>query len=197
MSVSLLQMVSRGPAQDWTQTSAPSQLWSGVASSADGSKLVAAARFTGRGFNPSGVYVSTNSGRTWRLTSAPIQYWGRVASSADGTQLFVIGADNPSWPPGARIYRSGDAGSTWTATSDAGYIYTWQLPPTLSIAPSGGGILLSWPANASDFVLQQNADLSATGWMDATNSVTQTKSGNQVFIPNPIGKSFYRLRANY
>src|SRR5882762_8109222 len=69
----LLAMVSHGFAQNWAQTSAPSGLWSGVASSADGSKLVAAARFTDTGFNPSGIYVSTNSGRIWQLTSAPIQ----------------------------------------------------------------------------------------------------------------------------
>ena len=73
------------PAQTWTQTSAPSTNWQSIASSADGSKLVAS------GFRVDGpIYTSTNSGATWTLTSAPSQSWNSVASSADGIQLVAV-----------------------------------------------------------------------------------------------------------
>ena len=87
-------------AQEWTATSAPVTNWSSVASSADGSKLVAAV-------NGGLIYTSTNSGSTWVATSAPANSWGCVASSADGTRLFAVGLG---------LYASADSGSTWQRT---------------------------------------------------------------------------------
>jgi hypothetical protein len=71
-------------AQTWTQTSAPSNLWSCVASSADGTKLIASVI-------GGGIWLSQDSGATWRKTSAPEIGWGRVACSADGNILFAVG----------------------------------------------------------------------------------------------------------
>lgn len=117
-SLSVLTLTLTLPAQDWVRSSAPSQFWSGIACSADGSKIVAASRFTsGSGFNPGAIYRSTNSGRDWQITSAPIQYWGSAVSSADGVKLAVVGADNPGYPPGAGIYLSTNSGVTWARSS--------------------------------------------------------------------------------
>jgi hypothetical protein len=111
------------------QTSAPfSGSFASVASSADGTKLIAAGSY---GL----IYLSPDSGATWiPQTNAPFAYWQSVASSADGTMLFGV----TYWPqysaPG--IYASWDSGGTWTQTS-APYIY-W-----LSIASSADGIKLA------------------------------------------------------
>jgi len=88
-------------AQEWTATSAPVTNWSTIASSADGSNLVAAVR---GGL----IYTSTNSGSTWVATSAPSNSWLSVASSADGAHLVAA-----SW---GLIYASADSGSTWQPT---------------------------------------------------------------------------------
>ena len=53
-----------------------------MASSADGSRLVAAV-------NSRGIYVSTNSGIDWNKTDAPNTNWQAVASSADGRRLLA------------------------------------------------------------------------------------------------------------
>jgi hypothetical protein len=53
--------------------------WASVASSADGSKLVAAV-------NDGQLYISTDSGVTWTVHSPP-RGWVSVASSADGSKL--------------------------------------------------------------------------------------------------------------
>ena len=98
-------------AQTWTQTSAPTNSWNAIASSADGTKLVAA-------IYGGGIYVSTNSGATWKLTPAPSDpasfdsAWESVASSADGSKLVAVALyDNP-------IYLSTNGGgqlvSEWT-----------------------------------------------------------------------------------
>lgn len=96
-------------AQTWTQASAPSAYWHGMASSADGTKM-AAVSYGG------GVYTSTNSGATWNLTSVPsgggfIPAWRAIASSADGTKLIAVGLyGNP-------IYLSTNFGVSWTTSN--------------------------------------------------------------------------------
>jgi len=94
-------------AQEWTPTSAPSNWWRCIASSADGSKLVA-------GQWPGGIYVSTNSGATWATTTATNEYWSCVASSADGFKLLA-GAANDIGPGG--LFTSTNSGATWASNS--------------------------------------------------------------------------------
>jgi hypothetical protein len=107
-------------AQEWTATGAPVTNWSSVASSADGSKLVAAV-------NGGLIYTSTNSGSTWVATSAPNNGWRSVASSADGTRLVAACG---------LIYTSADSGSTWQPTGDTAHGFK-------SIASSADGTKLA------------------------------------------------------
>ena len=80
-----------------------SKYWSSVASSSDGTKLVACV-----GGSSSGqIYTSADSGVTW-TPRATNQSWWSVASSADGTKLIVCSH------PG-QIYTSVDSGTTWIA----------------------------------------------------------------------------------
>jgi len=81
-----------------------------VASSADGTKLVAvssgpAAQWNG--LDPVGgyIYTSGDSGVTWTQTGSK-QAWTSVASSADGTKLVAVASLG-------HIYTSGDSGVTW------------------------------------------------------------------------------------
>ncbi len=87
----------------WIRTSAPSKSWQSVASSSDGTKLVAAV-------SSGGIYTSINSGATWTQTSAPTESWESVASSSDGTKLVAV-------VYGGGIYTSADSGATWTQTT--------------------------------------------------------------------------------
>jgi photosystem II stability/assembly factor-like uncharacterized protein len=98
---SLFTSVHHLSAQTWTPTSAPTNDWTSVACSADGSKLVAAV-------NGGGIYTSTNSGITWTLTSAPNTSWTSVASSADGTTLAAVSEDVYG-----SVYVSTNSGATW------------------------------------------------------------------------------------
>jgi len=82
VALAMLTALNHAGAQTWTQTSAPSNFWYSVASSGDGTKLVAA-------IANAGIYTSANSGSTWKPTSAPARYWNAVASSTDGTWLVA------------------------------------------------------------------------------------------------------------
>jgi hypothetical protein len=66
--------------------------------------------------------------------------------------------------------------------------------PTLQISlMSPTNVLLSWPATASNFGLQGNAQLGTTNWCFLTNSVVT--NGGQIQVALPIGPcgQFYRL----
>ena len=89
-------------AQTWTQTQAPTNQWTCMASSADGSKLVA--------LTPAeGAWTSTNWGNDWVSNALPSENWASVASSADGTRLAAAMA----YPSVGPIYLSTDSGATW------------------------------------------------------------------------------------
>ena len=93
------------PAQNWTQTTAPTTNWSSIASSADGSKLIATVKGLFSDNVP--IYITTNAGVTWRQSIAPLtnDYWLSVASSADGGRLVASS--------GAGVYTSTNFGADW------------------------------------------------------------------------------------
>jgi photosystem II stability/assembly factor-like uncharacterized protein len=118
--------VSTDAGATWTLTSAPTNYWSSVASSADGTKLVAAvSSLPMHVLSPGLIYTSSDGGATWTPTSAPSNFWASVASSADGARLVALGTLGWRWVgptngyylgDGA-IYRSQDSGATWTQIS--------------------------------------------------------------------------------
>lgn len=137
IGILLLSLVNSGRAQTWTLTSAPATNWSAVASSADGSKVVASV-IGGL------IYVSSNFGSTWLPSSAPSNAWSAVASSADGIKLVAVAN------PGA-IYYSSNSGANWTQ-ADAP-ITNWTgvacsadgktMLTTHSVYGTPGGVLVS------------------------------------------------------
>jgi hypothetical protein len=82
----------------------PSASWVGLASSADGLKMVATT--TGSG----GIYTSTDAGQTWNTSSTTYSPLA-VASSSDGSKLVGV-------IPGSGIIYSVDSGVSWRV-SDA------------------------------------------------------------------------------
>jgi photosystem II stability/assembly factor-like uncharacterized protein len=84
--------------------------WTSVASSADGTKLVAVG-------NNGPIYTSTDSGVTWTAQNSVTADWTSVASSADGTKLVVV----DSMDTYQAIYTSTDSGITWTPRNGTRY----------------------------------------------------------------------------
>lgn len=93
---------STNSGENWTQSTAPANNWSCVASSADGYTLAAA--------SSEGIFISTNSGNTWMQTDAPMEPWNFIISSADGTKLAASCIHGPG------VYISTNSGADWTIT---------------------------------------------------------------------------------
>jgi hypothetical protein len=64
--------------------------WKSIASSADGTKLVAAPEI-------GQIYTSTDSGATWNVANVPNTNWSSVACSADGSKLFAVAKGGGIW----------------------------------------------------------------------------------------------------
>lgn len=86
----------------WQRTSAPQDVWSGVASTADGSVFVAS---TWNG----GIFISRDAGQSWTKSSAPDEAFKGVSMSADGVKIAAC-------VDGGTVWRSADAGVSWQAT---------------------------------------------------------------------------------
>ncbi|MEJ0088199.1 MAG: sialidase family protein [Limisphaerales bacterium] len=145
-----------------------------VAMSADGGVLMAS---KGR------LYISTDAGVTWLQQNIPglLYGWGSgcVASSADGNKLYlVLGADDFSQPNS--IFTS------YTAPK-----------PQLKLKSSSTNLALCWMISATNFIVQQNPDLSATNWVTLTNAPTFNPATlqNQINLSPSNGSGFFRLRA--
>ena len=166
------------PGTNWTQHSATSvtKYWSDIASSADGTKLVALA-------GDDYVYTSTNSGESWTQRSPAgagvIKRWRTVASSADGTKL-VIAADNDY------VYTSTDSGATWTPRDPAGETKVWY-----SVASSDDGMTILLGVGA-DYVYistdggatwEQKSPAGARTW----SSTAVSSNGEIMFTGNDSG----------
>ncbi len=172
----------------WTPRENPRD-WKSVASSADGTKLVAVV-LNGQ------IYTSDDSGISW-LARESNRGWYSVASSADGTklvavvlsgQIYTSDDSGASWTPretnrnwssvassadgtklvavvsGTRIYTSSDSGATWTPRET---IRTWG-----SVASSADGTKLV--AFVQGGLIYTSVDSGVTWTPRATNRTWQS-----------------------
>ncbi|MCZ2442839.1 MAG: InlB B-repeat-containing protein [Flavobacteriales bacterium] len=135
--------------------------FSGVASSSDGTKLVAVAD-NSSGTNIGNIWTSVDSGVTWteRATS---RRWKCVASSSDGSKL-VAGV----WD--GNIYTSTDSGITWTVRDSS---RKWN-----SVASSADGTKLIAAVNQDGFYLSTDSGVTWNRVVTATNAWTVTTSSD-------------------
>ena len=151
----------------WRSNNVPRGAWVSVASSADGSKLVAAAEQNGPN-----IFTSTNFGATWMSNSVPDNILTSVASSADGSKLVAV-------------------------TFNGGIYTSQSIPaPLMNIALSSSNLDLSWLVPSTNFELQQNSDLSMANWVTVTNTpmLNLTNLQNEVVLSPTDSSGFFRLK---
>jgi photosystem II stability/assembly factor-like uncharacterized protein len=98
--------------------------WISVASSADGNKLIAAAR-------GGQIYLSKDAGATWAASEANRQ-WAGVASSADGSRLVAV-------VTGGQLYTSSGSLSSTTTLGPAGDLIGGRFA-AIELQYVGGGL---------------------------------------------------------
>ena len=149
---------------DWVPTSAARISWASIASSTDGTKVVAVAT---KGL----IQISTDGGVSWWNTTSPLKPWISVASSTDGNKLVAAAG--------------GDA--------ESDQIYTWQTAPVLNSSVSINGLLLSWPVLWTGATLLENSNPTSPNWTEVTTELIITNGQNQVLVAPEQSYNFYRL----
>jgi hypothetical protein len=164
----------------------PSNNWLSVASSADGTKLVAVAG----GNNAGPVYTSTNSGVVWTSNNISPQRWVSVASSADGTKL-VLASDGLHGT--GTIYISTNTALSWiqaiaptnlwtsvassangrTLVAASGPTFS-ELPPTFTETLDTPGLI--YTSKDSGFTWTSN-NVPMTNWQAVAISADGSKLG--------------------
>src|ERR1039458_5774895 len=166
--VAALMAAKLSSAQTWTQTSAPSTNWQCIASSADGTKLVA--------LTSSLIYFSTNSGATWQpatnVSGLSHAEWASVAGSADGNTWVAAAYGVPVTSSAGGIYVSTNSGLGWVHTS------TMWGP--LGVACSADGTKMVATTSEMGDSLSTNSGTSWTSkgglcWYSVTSSADGTK----------------------
>ncbi len=138
----------------WTARES-SRVWSGVASSADGTRLVAVV--TG-GF----IYTSTDSGVTWTAReTGTSRNWKSVASSADGSKLVAV-------VEVGFIYTSTDYGVTWTPRETSAN-RAW-----VDVASSADGTRLAAAVDGSNIYTSINSGVTWTQQLSSPNPPWRT-----------------------
>ena len=180
-------------------TNIPNVNFGAIASSADGSRLVA----VGSGQ----VCTSTNGGISWTLqTNSPFGYWRVVASSSDGTRL-VAGVINTNGYSNGGIYTSTNAGVNWVLQTNTPTSADWyslcssadgtRLAGTAfnSNPYTNGGIYTSTNAGVN-WVFQTNATYNST-WYTVASSADGSRLavGNVNLVWNSSGTSVPLLPA--
>jgi photosystem II stability/assembly factor-like uncharacterized protein len=150
----------------WTkQTSSGVGFWQQIASSADGTKLIAS--------DISYIYTSIDSGVTWtrRLSILPFASWISLTSSDDGTKLAIVNSNTDY------VYTSTDSGVTWTQQTGSGS-RTWQ-----AIASSADGTKLAavvyngniYTSTDSGVTWTQQTNAPVKQWRSIASSADGTK----------------------
>jgi subtilisin family serine protease len=103
-----------------------------------------------------------------------------VVPAGETTRRLLIASDDPDENP----YPGGVFVSVTNGLAS----------PTLQVARVGNQILLSWPTNATGFVLRSTANLSGSGW--GTVATTPVVVAGRFFVTNTISGNarFYRLQ---
>ncbi|MGA2558020.1 MAG: immunoglobulin domain-containing protein, partial [Verrucomicrobiota bacterium] len=197
----------------WTLTSAPGAIWNSIASSSDGSVLVAVC--TVQVGDPPQIYSSQDFGATWAAAGGP-GYWWRTAASANANICVAV--------TGASILLSRDRATTWSTMNcpnQTWYDVAVSADATLLVAIVHGGGIYTWPPFApgisaspesqvvpvetnvtlavsaiSRVPLTYQWQFDGTNLMGATNAtlsltnVSQTESGSYaVWVTNSYGST--------
>ena len=140
-------------------TSAPNGTWESVASSADGSRIVAVSN--NRIGAPGMIYASTNSGADWSSSINANVDWEAIASSADGRKLIAAyGLPSQS----GLVYLSTNSGMSWTLANIPPLSAEWN-----SVSSSADGTKLA--AVAVNVPAIYTSTNSGANWIPQTNGL--------------------------
>ncbi len=152
-----------------------------------------------------GRYELTIPGKTGVDGMILLQNAGYLASQADVTDDSVLAYEfiDGKFIVESRHAEAGEGGTDVTPLWDTDFYFTWVdftkplaakasavvESPVLSVVKEGANIVISWPAAATGFTLEQAGALPATAWTPVPGV-----ANNRVTLTPSQAAGFYRLR---
>jgi hypothetical protein len=178
----------------YSSTNWPNEEWITVFSSEDKTRLVLV-----RDEGP--ICFSENSGAIWKIINVPGQYEFTLSTTPKGSAIVArvsVAQISASANPNATQKMTLEDWYSIVSAADGSKLVIiggpTQSAPVLTISHPGDGVVISWPASFTNFILQQNDDLTTTNWVNDANPVNVANGSNQVKIHQPVGNNFYRLK---
>ena len=114
-----------------------------------------------------------------------------ISGANPGTNSDGCLAKNPLMLSGNTLYGMAAAGGTL----GYGTVFSITLPiqPPMSVIPSRGNLILSWPTNATRLTLQSTTNLVSPVWTTNLPQPSVVNGQNQMIIPMSDTQRFFRL----
>jgi hypothetical protein len=146
------------------------------------------------------IYCSHDSGISWNIIHKPGKYWFRLSySPQNDSGFFAL----------ATIFDSTNLDENQTVSDESWYSVSSEPSgnklaltgggakpaPVLSIAYLSNQVTLSWSDSFTNFIPQENFDLSTTNWVTLTNTPTLNSDNqqNEIILSATNNSSFFRL----
>ena len=104
-----------------------------------------------------------------------------------GSMASVTGADN------AYVGFTGATGGLNSIQTVSNFRFSYTTLPILSVAPSGGNVVLTWPVSVASFFELQQSPSVVGPWTNVVTAPIVVGLQNQVTLPASGGAQFYRL----
>jgi hypothetical protein len=144
---------------------------------------------TGRSYGGTNNY---DDYATIAYSSAGVVLWtNRYGGSAYAIDSPLAVAVDSS----GNVFVTGSSGSSDDDYATIKYSSSLTPPPSLTIRRTGSTtVAVSWPAAASNFVLQQNTNsLTSINWSNITSGISSDGTTKTLVINPATGTRFYRL----
>jgi len=136
------------------------------------------------------LMLGSAAAQTYTIDWYSIDGGGGTSSGGNYTVTGTIGQPDAGTASGGSYTLTGGFMSVVTAIQTPG-------APVLKVTRSGNNVILSWPAPATGFVLQEATALanpaSSTVWNPGAAPVLNGEQ-YQVTVPAPAGSKYFRLR---
>lgn len=162
------------------------------------------------GVGPGGLALSGNTIYGTTIFGGPLGVGTVFKANTDGTGFTTIynfttpstsgGTNSEGYVPGNPLALSG--GTLYGMASrggNSGYgtLFSITLPnqpqPHMSLTPSGGNLIVSWPSNATGLTLQSTTNLASPIWTTNLPPPSVVNGQNKVIIPMSGTQQFFRL----
>jgi hypothetical protein len=126
-------------------------------------------------------------GQSYSINWFKVSGGGGTSVNAPFTLSGTIGQHDAGGPMKNGIYSL--AGGFWTFAA----VQTPGAPFLKIFLTNSTTAVVEWPAPSTGLMLQQNADLTTTNWVNVTNPTNVLGGLNQVSFPAATGNLFFRL----